>query len=246
MAGKWLSARLLLCSQLWFRWTVKCFESATLHTHMPLANINMKTVFYILFTFISTVSYGQISETDSDKAGFLIDNFQNHVDSTNQLTNGAKIFYISDTLFKGMILTLKNGNKIELDLRYKDNFRGYTELGADFENYVLVKHRGDGSGNPEELRLIKKKTGKDKWLGNYPFYIDKENEIGVYEAYTDFSSKIVVHDFSTDETETYPTPDTKCLCCECFEITQFDNESFTIKFNDPEDKVTELKVKRKK
>ncbi|WP_211208861.1 hypothetical protein [Mariniradius saccharolyticus] len=211
-----------------------------------MADIKMKPVFYILFTFIATVSYGQISETDSDKADLLIDNFQNHVDSTNQLTNGAKIFYISDTLFRGMILTLKNGDKIELDLRYKDNFRGYTELGADFENYVLVKHRGDGSGNPEELRVINKKTGKDKWLGNYPFYIDKENEIGVYEAYTDLSSNIVVHDFSTDETETYPTPDTKCICCECFEITQFDNESFTIKFNDPEDKGTELKVKRKK
>lgn len=246
MAGEWLPARFSLCSQLWFRWTLKCFKSATVNTRIPLANINMKTVFYILFTFISTVSYGQISETDSDKADLLIDNFQNHVDSTNQLTNGAKIFYISDTLFKGMILTLKNGDKIVLDLRYKDNFRGYTELGADFENYVLVKHRGDGSGNPEELRVINKKTGKDKWLGNYPFYIHKENEIGVYEAYTDLSSKIVVHDFSKDETETYPTPDTKCICCECFEITQFDNESFTIKFNDPEDKETELKVKRKK
>jgi hypothetical protein len=79
-----------------------------------------------------------------------------------------------------------------------------TELGADFENYVLVKHRGDGSGNPEQLRVINKNTGEDKWLGNYPFYLDKENEVGVYKAYTDSSSQIVVHDFLTDETETYP------------------------------------------
>ena len=206
----------------------------------------MKTVLYILFTLISTVSYGQISGADSDKADILIDNFQNHIDSTNQLTNGAKIFYISDTLFKGMILTLKNGDKIELDLRYKDNFRGYTELGADFEKYVLVKHRGDGSGNPELLRVINKRTGEDKWLGNYPFYFDKEIEIGVYKAYKDSSSQIIIHDFSTDKIETYPTPDTKCLCCGCFEIAQFDNASFTIKFVDPEDNVTELKMKRKK
>ncbi len=206
----------------------------------------MKTVLYILITLISTVSYGQISGDDSDKATLLIDNFQNHIDSTNQLTNGAKVFYISDTLFKGMILTLKNGDKVELDLRYKDNFRGYTELGVDFENYVLIKNRGDGSGNPVRLRVINKNTGEDKWLGNYPFYLDKENEIGVYKAYANSSSQIVVHDFSTDKTEIYPTPGTKCICCGCYEIVQFDNESFTIKFVDPEDNETELKMKRKK
>ena len=176
-----------------------------------------------------TGSYGQISGTDNDKADLLIDNYRNHIDSTDQFTNGAKIFYISDTLFKGMILTLKNGDKIELDLRYKDNYRGYTELGADFENYVLIKNRGDGSGNPEQLRVINKNTGKDKWLGNYPFYLDKEKEIGVYKAYTDSSSQIVVHDFSTNKTETYPTPDTKCICCGCYEIVQFDNDDFTTK-----------------
>jgi len=211
-----------------------------------LANIKMKTVLYILFTLISTVSYGQISGADNDKANLLIDNFQNHIDSTDQLTNGAKIFYISDTLFKGMILTLKNGDKIELDLRYKDNYRGYTELGADFENYVLVKLRGGGSGNPEQFRVINKKTGIDKWLGDYPFYLDKENEIGVYKAYTDSSSQIVVHDFSTDKTEIYPTPDTKCICCACYEIVQFDNDVFTIKFVDPDGNETELRMKRKK
>ena len=206
----------------------------------------MKTVLYILITLISTISYGQLSVTDSDKAELLIDNYRNHIDSTDQLTNGAKIFYISDTLFKGMILTLKNGDKIELDLRYKDNYRGYTELGVDFENYVLIKNRGDGSGNPEQLQVINKNTGEDKWLGNYPFYLDRENETVVYKAYTDSSSQIVVHDFSTNKTETYPTPDTKCICCGCYEIVQFNNDAFTIKFVDPDENETELKMKRKK
>lgn len=213
---------------------------------LSVTNIKMKTVLYILITLISTVSFGQISGNDSNKADLLIDNFQNHIDSTNQLTNGASIYYVSDTLLKGIILTLQNGDKIELDLRYKDNFRGYTELGADFENFVLVKHRCDGSGNPEQLRVINKKTGDDKWLGNYPFYLDKENEIGVYKAYTDSTSRIIVHDFSTDKTEIYQTPDTKSLCCGYFEIIHFDNESFTIKFVDPKDNETELKMKRKK
>jgi len=206
----------------------------------------MKTVLYILFTLISTVSYGQIRGNDNDKADLLIDNFQNHIDSTDQLTNGAKIFYISDSLFKGMILTLKSGDKIELDLRYKDNYRGYTEFGADFENYVLIKHRGDGSGNPVELQVINKMTGKVKWLGNFPFYLDKENEIGIYKAYTDSYSQIVVHQFTTNKKEVYPTPDTKCICCGCYEIVQFDNESFTLKFIDRDGKEKELRIKRKK
>lgn len=209
-------------------------------------NNKMKTILYLLTTLISTISFGQISTTDSDKAENLIDNFQNHTDSTKQLTNGAKIYYVSDTLFKGIILTLQNGDKIELDLRYKDNFRGYTELGADFENFILVKYRGDGSGNPEQLRVINKKTGEDKWLGNYPFYLDKENEIGIYKSYTDSSSQIIVHDFSLNKTEAYKTPDTKCICCGCFEIVQFDKESFIMKFVDPDEVIVELRVERKK
>lgn len=204
----------------------------------------MKTVLNILLLLITTVSYGQISGTDSDEADLLIENFQSHIDSTDQLTNGAKIYYISDTLFKGMILTLSNGDIIQLDLRYKENKRGYTALEADFENFVLVKHRGDGSGNPEQLRVINKKTGNEEWLGNFPFYLEEENEIVVYKACTDSSSQIVVHDFSTNTTEIYPTPDTKCICCHCYEIVQFDNDGFTIKFVDPEDNETELTIKR--
>jgi hypothetical protein len=214
-------------------------------THsLALANIKMKTILYILTILITTVSYGQISTTDSEKAELLIDNFQNHTDSVRQLTNGAKIYYVSDTIFKAIILTLQKSDTIELDLRYKDNFRGYTELGGDFENHILVKHRGDGSGNPVQLRVINKKTGEDKWLGNYPFYLDKVNGLVVYKAYTKTSSQIVVHDFLTNKTETYPTPDTKCLGGGCFEIVQFNSEGFTIKFINPEGKTTELKMKR--
>lgn len=205
----------------------------------------MKPFLYILFHFTSVISFGQISGRDIVIADLLVDDFQNHIDSINQLTSGAEILFFSDSLFKGMILTLGNGKEIELDLRYKENFRGYTELGVDFENHVLIKHRGDGSGNPAQLRVINKMTGEDNWLGNYPFYLDKVNEIAVYKTYTDSSSTIVVHDFSLGKIETYSTPDTKCLCCGCFEIVQFDNKSFTIKFVDSHDNMIEKKMKRK-
>ncbi len=38
MAGERLPARFLLRSQLWFRWTGKCFETATSHMQTVMAN----------------------------------------------------------------------------------------------------------------------------------------------------------------------------------------------------------------
>ncbi|MBN7810284.1 hypothetical protein J0A68_04905 [Algoriphagus sp. H41] len=205
----------------------------------------MKTVLFILLSFISTTSFGQLSERDSEKADFLIENFRNHTDSSRQLTNSASIDYISDSLFKAIILTLGNGDKIVLDIRYKDNSQGYTELGADFVNYVLIKHRGQGSENPEQLRVINKKNGDDKWLGDYPFYLDTKNEIGVYETLINSFSKIVIHNFSTDKTEFYPTPDTICSCCDCFEIIEFNDKFFTVRYSDLENNTTEQRIERK-
>ena len=40
MAGEQLSARLSLHRQLWFRWTGKCFETATSHMQTVVCNLN--------------------------------------------------------------------------------------------------------------------------------------------------------------------------------------------------------------
>lgn len=205
----------------------------------------MRTILYILTFLTSTAAYCQIRNSDSEKAKLLVDNFADHVDSLTKLTNGYQLYYVSDSVFKCIILTTSSGEKIELDLRYKDNFRGYTELGADFEKYVLIKHRGDGSGNPEELRVIDKQTGKVSWLGNYPFYLDKYKEVAVYKAYTVTASHFVVHDFASNKMETYPIPDTKCICCSCWEMIQFDQQGFTIRYLDPDNNMTEIKLERK-
>jgi hypothetical protein len=208
--------------------------------------MKIKTTLSVLTILITTVAYGQISSDDEGKADFLINHFQDHTDSVRQLTDGARICYVSDTLFKAMILTLQKGDTIILDLKYKDNFRGYAALGADFDNYILIEVRGDGSGNPSMLRVINKNTGEDKWPGNYPFYINKVDEVIIYNESSDPSSEIVVHDFLTNKTETYPTPETNCRGGDCFEVVQIDSESFTIKFTDLNDKMTKLKIKRAK
>lgn len=204
----------------------------------------LKIILLIFMIFISNVTYGQISERDSDKADLLKDNFQSHIDSINFLTNGAKIYYISDTLFKGIILALENRSIIELDLRYKNDFRGYTILKADFENYVLLEHRGDGSGNPTQLRVINKKTGEDYWIGEYLLYIDEINEVVIYTTYTDSFIQIVIHNFLTNKLETYPTKEIKYLSYDFLEVIQLNNNNLTIKFIDLNGNMKELKIKR--
>src|SRR5690606_20554153 len=47
MAGERLPARFSLRSQLWFRWTGKCFETATSHMQTVVRHL-MKTLKYIL------------------------------------------------------------------------------------------------------------------------------------------------------------------------------------------------------
>lgn len=207
-------------------------------------NILLKIVLLIFMTLMFNVSYGQISGMDINKADLLIEKFQSHVDSIKLLTNRAKIYYFSDTLFKGIILTMENGNNIELDLRYINNFRGYTKLKADFENFVLIEHRGDGSGNPTQLRAINKKTSDDFWLGENLFYLDKVNEIAVYLTYTDSNTQIVIHDFLNNKLETYSTKDFRCQWFDELQVIQLNNKIFIINCFDIEGNRQELIMKR--
>lgn len=48
MAGELLPARFLLRSQLWFRWTGKCFKTATSHMQNVVHNQKMKTIHYYI------------------------------------------------------------------------------------------------------------------------------------------------------------------------------------------------------
>src|SRR5690606_27712536 len=72
MAGERLPARFSLRSQLWFRWTGKCFETATSHMQTVRHNMN-KTLRHKLSIGILTLFLTQIGFSQS------IDKF---VDST--------------------------------------------------------------------------------------------------------------------------------------------------------------------
>ena len=205
----------------------------------------MRKILHILILLISTASFSQIDNSDNVKAEYFIDNFRNNLDSIVRLKNDCQLSFSSDSVFKGVFFTTSFGKDLNIDLRYKDNFRGYAELGIDFENYVVIKHRGDGSGNPEESQLIEKESGNQKWIGNYPFYIDNENEIIIYQTYISNDSFFAIQNFESGEIEHYLTPETNCICCGCWELIEFDKQYFKIKYLDTKDNMTELTIKRK-
>ena len=62
MAGEQLSARFLLHSQLWFRWTGKCFETATSHMQTVMHNTRTtmkQTLLILTFVLTTLLSFGQ-------------------------------------------------------------------------------------------------------------------------------------------------------------------------------------------
>lgn len=72
MAGERLPARFSLRSQLWFRWTGKCLETATSHMQTVVRHfrmtfkptiLNVATGMFIIGCFLhATFNYGQLSE----------------------------------------------------------------------------------------------------------------------------------------------------------------------------------------
>ncbi len=65
MAGERLPARLSLLNQLWFRWTGKCFETATSHMQTLIYNLCKRCIltnimkYTLLFIIVTTNIYGQ-------------------------------------------------------------------------------------------------------------------------------------------------------------------------------------------
>ena len=65
MAGNWLPARFSLHSQLWFRWTGKCFETATSHMQTVAANIKMKRLLIILLPYLLTSCFSENEKSET-------------------------------------------------------------------------------------------------------------------------------------------------------------------------------------
>lgn len=206
----------------------------------------MKTIILLLIITCFSYTNCQINEADLKKSDLLVENYRDNIDSTIQLSNGAMLYYFSDSLFNGKILNLKDGMNIELDLRYNDENRGYVKIGEDFKNHVLIEYRGQGSGNPSQLLVVNKLTGESKWFGDYPFYFDRINETIIYNDYKDTKYKIIIYNFYSDNEEEYLAPESNCHTDDCYEIIKISEDSFTLRYYDNEYNFKEIEIFRKK
>lgn len=117
----------------------------------------MRTIYLlILFLFIGITDYAQKIPSPKDS----LENIRPY-DYKTQLVGGYKILFKADNSTEYLYLTKKGRKVAELSsgsrgMLYKN--LGY--VGADFKEYFVLVH-SFGSGNPHEIELIQKSTGKN-------------------------------------------------------------------------------------
>lgn len=196
---------------------------------MSIAKFYPKQLLIIAVILNSCICFGQIDEKDSLILFNHLNNVESKVDSTRDLKGGYSVLYASDSIFKSMHLKTPDLKLIELDVRYLNNYRGYVELGVDFEHFTLFKNRGQGSGNPIELFLLNKMEKRfvdEKY--DYPFFIDIDRQEIVAIGNWAGKKKIIVKSFVSGKMEVYPVPKTRCNCCDCFEVIRMNTKSITL------------------
>lgn len=128
----------------------------------------MKTnLLIILIVSFSSNAEAQIKMEDCKESERFTHNYARTIDSTLFLSNNCQLTYSHNTLFKCIHITDTAGIIHLVDIRYRDDYNGYTELLNDHWNKVIFLYRGNGSGNPNYCFQISKYDGSKKWWGEY-------------------------------------------------------------------------------
>ena len=126
----------------------------------------MKSTFILIIFFVSSIiAKGQIPNELIEAANKLDFHYASNIDSTRQLSDGCFLTYSSDSTFLCFHLTLKKGIIIPLDVRLKNNHRGFVIFKSDHKGFILINERGDGSGNPTYITKVSKLDGTRKSQG---------------------------------------------------------------------------------
>lgn len=126
MAGERLPARFSLRSQLWSRWTGKCFETATSHMQTVVYHIHMRkyiALIIILIIFLVLYKYDRPLSMDDVVGTYINTDFNNkhccveapHVNDTLILRSDST--FHSGFWGEGRYL-IKTGSPTELELEY--------------------------------------------------------------------------------------------------------------------------------
>lgn len=117
----------------------------------------MRTIYLlILFLFIVITDYAQKIPSPKDS----LENIRPY-DYKTQLVGGYKILFKADNSTEYLYLTKKGRKVAELSSGYRGMlYKSLGYVGADFKEYFVLVH-SFGSGNPHEIELIQKSTGKN-------------------------------------------------------------------------------------
>ncbi|UUV22088.1 hypothetical protein [Paenimyroides aestuarii] len=222
----------------------------------------MKQTILIILIFIVLISCQNKSQE-----GKIFDSI-NYSDTTiveHQTPDGIIEFepYDYDTIlsggynFKYKVYTDKTGEKLQsLTLRKGDDeikvlnetsfpmlFKNLGYIGADFDSsFVFVQ--SFGSGNPHEIQLIDKKTGKELRKGTWVDVDEKEQVMLYIENEHEQNEKLLIYDIK-NRNEILSTGFEKSKCVEhvigglrnCVEIDTVTTDEIVLKIDTDEEKI---------
>lgn len=146
MAGERLPGRFSLLSQLWFRWTEKCFETAT--SHMQNVGLNfMKYILIYIFTIV--IFTGAIAQSPSsiDEAleilgKYCSDSLKSEIVNTND-SELTKLFYPWGGDNKTLMQFTSHNQKLTYQ-KYYESLEIYSRTHMDLITLVVFKRNLQG------------------------------------------------------------------------------------------------------
>lgn len=160
--------------------------------------------FLSLFLFLGITAYAQQTLQPKSKP----DDLQPY-DYRTSLIGGYKILFKADDSLEYLYLTRGNKQIAELASDSRGGiYKGLGYVGADFKAYFVFVH-SFGSGNPHEIELIKKSTGKNV-LKASAWWIDviEKREILLYSSQDVPTAKdsMTLYDVKTQQKRYFPFP----------------------------------------
>lgn len=160
--------------------------------------------FLSLFLFLGITAYAQQTPPQKSKPDDL-----EPYDYRTNLIGGYKILFKADDSLEYLYLTRGNKQIAELASDSRGGtYKGLGYVGADFKAYFVFVH-SYGSGNPHEIELIKKSTGKNALKAN-AWWIDviEKKEVLLYSSQDvpTANDSMTLYNIKTQQKRYFPFP----------------------------------------
>lgn len=160
MAGERMSARFSLRSQLWFRWTGKCFETATSHMQTVSGNLKKKDLRIISTIFLILSLSSCKNEKKFDIKSYVLNPSNTDTECLNEIEQANKDIENGKIVFTHpchMFDCVLRQEKYVFDLCKKYNIHFEYEAFSD----IIIEGQTQGCYGAVMDNYINKKFGKD-------------------------------------------------------------------------------------